>query len=130
MAQDAAAAAPADGPTFAPGTVVYDSAGAEIGPISSDAGDNVVVTLNGKPVTLPKNAFTKTDKGPAITITVGQLTAAVDQAAAATAQALAAALMPGADIHGPNGTTVLGKEIGSAHVCTPVTNAQLVCRLL
>src|SRR3546814_14871770 len=46
MAQDAAAAAPADGPTFAPGTVVYDSAGAEIGPISSDAGDNVVVTLN------------------------------------------------------------------------------------
>src|SRR3546814_6053777 len=69
MAQDAAAAAPADGPTFAPGTVVYDSAGAEIGPISSDAGDNVVVTLNGKPVTLPKNAFTKTDKGPAITIT-------------------------------------------------------------
>src|SRR3546814_8215820 len=98
MAQDAAAAAPADGPTFAPGTVVYDSAGAEIGPISSDAGDNVVVTLNGKPVTLPKNAFTKTDKGPAITITVGQLTAAVDQAAAANAQALAAALMPGADI--------------------------------
>src|SRR3546814_4799899 len=36
MAQDAAAAAPADGPTFAPGTVVYDSAGAEIGPIRSE----------------------------------------------------------------------------------------------
>src|SRR3546814_11625624 len=70
LAQDAAAAAPADGPNFAPGTVVYDSAGAEIGPISSDAGDNVVVTLNGNPVTLPKNAFTKTDKGPAITINI------------------------------------------------------------
>src|SRR3546814_12638563 len=47
MAQDAAAAAPADGPNFAPGTVVYDSAGAEIGPLSSDAGDTVVVTLHG-----------------------------------------------------------------------------------
>src|SRR3546814_4627122 len=25
---------------------------------------------------------------------------------------------------------IVGKEIGRAHVCTPVTNAQLVCRLL
>src|SRR3546814_13321318 len=63
MAQDAAAAAPADGPTFAPGTVVYDSAGADIGPISSAAGDNVVVTLNGKPGTLPTTAFNKPAKG-------------------------------------------------------------------
>src|SRR3546814_18409612 len=57
MAQDAAAAAPADGPTFAPGTVVYASAGAEIGPISSDAGDNVVVTLTGKPVKIGRASW-------------------------------------------------------------------------
>src|SRR3546814_8585181 len=29
---------------------------------------------------------------------------------------------------GPSGT--IGTKIGRAHVCTPVTNAQLVCRLL
>src|SRR3546814_15753646 len=75
MAQDAAAAAPADGPNFAPGTVVSDSAGAEIGPLSSDAGDKVVVTLTGHPVTPPKTAFPKTTNGPANPITLTQLTA-------------------------------------------------------
>ncbi len=129
MAQDAAAAAPADGPDFTPGTTVYDSEGAEIGPVSSDAGDNVVITLNGNPVTLPKNAFTKTDKGPAITITLAQLTAAVGQAAAANEQALAAALVPGADIHGANGTAVLGKvklvEGDNVVVTTPTGDVKL-----
>src|SRR3546814_17441033 len=37
------------------------------------------------------------------------LPSAVGQAAAANEQALAAALVPGADIHGANGTAVLGK---------------------
>src|SRR3546814_3796070 len=32
---------------------------------------------------------------------------------------------PGRRLH-----TILDGEIGRAHVCTPVTNAQLVCRLL
>lgn len=108
MAQGTPAAAPAAGPNLAPGTVVYDSEGATIGPVASDAGDNVVVTLNGKPVTLPKNAFAKGEKGPTITVTVAQLTAAVDQAAAASAQALDAALKPGAEVRSANGSTVLG----------------------
>ncbi|ALC11816.1 exonuclease 1 [Sphingopyxis sp. 113P3] len=107
MAQDAPAAA-ASGPDLTPGTIVYDSEGAAIGPIASDAGDNVVVTLNEKPVTLPKNAFAKGEKGPAITITVAQLSAAIDQAAAANAQALEAALKPGAEVRSANGSAVLG----------------------
>lgn len=106
-AQDAPAAA-ASGPDLSPGTIVYDSEGAAIGPIASEAGDNVVVTLNEKPVTLPKNAFAKGKKGPAITITVAQLSAAIDQAAAANAQALEAALKPGAEVRSANGSAVLG----------------------
>lgn len=106
-AQEAAQAAA--GPNLAPGTVVYDSEGAEIGPVSSEVGDNIVVMLGDKPVTLPKNAFGQSDKGPAITITRAQLTAAVDQAAAQTAAALDAAIQPGADILGANGSAVVGK---------------------
>lgn len=107
LAQAADAAAPTV--NLAPGTTVYDSEGAEIGPIASVAGANVVVTLEGKPVTLPSNAFMKTDKGTAITITLAQLSAAVNQQATANAAALDAALVVGADVRGANGTAVLGK---------------------
>jgi hypothetical protein len=107
MAQDAAAAAPTV--TLTPGTVVYDSEGAVIGPIASDAGDNVVVTMGDSPVTLPKNAFAKGDKGPAITITLAQLSAAVGKAATDNAAALDAAIQPGADVRSANGSVVLGK---------------------
>lgn len=107
QAQDAAAAAPTL--DLAPGTIVYDSEGAAIGPIASDAGDNVVVTMGDSPVTLPKNAFAKGDKGPAITITLAQLSAAVGKAAADNAAALDAAIQPGADVRSANGSAVLGK---------------------
>lgn len=107
LAQAADAAAPTV--NLAPGTTVYDSEGTEIGPIASVAGANVVVTMEGKPVTLPSNAFMKTDKGTAITITLAQLSAAVNQAATASAAALDAALVVGADVRGANGTAVLGK---------------------
>src|SRR3546814_1600066 len=40
-----------------------------------------------------------------------------------------ASLSDDAEIPGCNGVAK-GPEIGSAHVCTPVTTAQLVCRLL
>src|SRR3546814_6150401 len=33
-------------------------------------------------------------------------------------------------VEGRGGGQAFGSEIGRAHVCTPVTNAQLVCRLL
>src|SRR3546814_2332161 len=41
-----------------------------------------------------------------------------------------AALGVGAGLCAMLGCWVLAMEIGRAHVCTPVTNAQLVCRLL
>ncbi len=108
MAQDIVAPAAASGPDLTPGTIVYDSEGAAIGPIASEAGDNVVVTLDEKPVTLPKNAFAKGEKGPAITITVAQLSAAIDQAAAANEAALSTALTAGAEVRSADGSAVLG----------------------
>src|SRR3546814_20424227 len=65
--------------------------------------------MNGKPVTLPANAFTQGDKGPAITITLAQLTAAIDKAAADNAAALTSALQSGADIRSAGGTAILGQ---------------------
>src|SRR3546814_6930915 len=39
--------------------------------------------------------------------------------------------LPDAHVQAPTaGSMILAGEIGRAHVCTPVTNAHLVCRLL
>lgn len=108
LAQQAPAAATA-GVNLAPGTIVYDSEGAEIGPIASAEGGNVVVTVSGKPAALPANAFMQTDKGTAITLTLAQLTAALEQQNAALDAQLTAALQPGTDIKGVNGNSVIGK---------------------
>lgn len=93
---------------LAPATIVYDSEGAELGKISSVEGGNVVVDLGGRLATLPGNAFMQTAKGPAITITLAQLTAALDQQAAAEAATLEAAFKPGAEVRGVRGTAVVG----------------------
>jgi hypothetical protein len=106
-----AQSAPAAAPTInlAPGTTVYDSAGKAIGPIASVADPNVVITVDGKSVALPKTSFMETDKGPAITLTLEQLTAWLDQQAAAATAALNAALVPGANIRSAKGTAIVGK---------------------
>ncbi len=94
---------------LAPGTIVYDSEGKEIGPIASAEGGTVVVTVGDHPASLPANAFMQTDKGTAITLTLAQLTAALEQQNAALDAQLTAALQPGADIKGVNGNSVVGK---------------------
>ncbi|WP_228383630.1 hypothetical protein [Sphingopyxis fribergensis] len=105
-AQDAAAATV----DLSVGTKVFDSAGAELGTISSAQGANVVVDLGeGKQVTLPSNAFGKLEQGPTIGATKAQVVAAVDQAAAGSDAKLTAALQPGADVRSANGTAILGK---------------------
>lgn len=106
LAQQAPAAA---GVNLAPGTTVYDSEGVAIGPIVSAEGGNVVVTVGDKPAALPANAFMQTDKGPAITLTLAQLNAALEQQAAALDAQLTAALQPGTDIHSVQGKAVVGK---------------------
>lgn len=128
LAQSAPAAAPA-GPTLTPGTTVYDSEGQTIGPIASSDGATVVVTVGDKPAALPASAFMQTDKGTAITLTLAQLTAALDQQAAAADAQLTAALQPGADIKGVNGGSVVGKVKTADAQGVVVTTAQGDVRL-
>lgn len=115
---------------LAPGTVVFDSEGVEIGKISSASGPNVAVAMAGdRSVTLPGNAFGATDKGPAITITLAQLTAAVDKMAADQKAAVVAALQPGADVLSAGGTAIVGKiklaDADGAVVTTPAGDVRL-----
>jgi preprotein translocase subunit YajC len=106
-AQDAAAAAVVD---LSVGTKVFDSAGADLGTVTSVQGANVVVDLGaGKQVTLPNTAFGKLEKGPTIGATKAQVVAAVDQAAAGNDAKVAAALQPGADVKSANGSATVGK---------------------
>lgn len=127
FAQAAPAAAP--GVTLTPGTIVHDSEGQEIGPIASSDGATVVVTVGDKPAALPASAFMQTDKGTAITLTLAQLTAALDQQAAAADAQLTAALQPGADIKGVNGSSVIGKVKTADADGVVVTTAQGDVRL-
>ena len=91
------------------GAKVHDSEGVELGPIASNDGSVVVVDFGGRQAALPANVFAQTDKGLAITITAAQLTAALDKQAADAAAALETALVPGAEIRGVGGTSVVGK---------------------
>lgn len=91
------------------GTTVYDSEGAEIGKVTANDGANVVVMLGDKQVGLPITSFGQGEKGPALGITVAQLSAGIEQQAAAAGAALDAALVPGADIRSAQGTVVVGK---------------------
>lgn len=127
LAQQAPAAAATV--NLAPGTIVYDSEGKEIGPIASAEGGNVVVTVGDKPAALPANAFMQSEKGTAITLTLAQLQAALEQQNAALDAQLTAALLPGADIKGVNGTSVIGKVKSSDADGVVVTTAQGDVRL-
>lgn len=112
-----------------PGTMIYDPEGKEIGPVASSDGTNVVITVGGKQVALPKTSFMAGDKGPAITLTLAQLTAWLDQQAAASASALDAALTPGADIRSAKGAAIVGKVKSSDAEGVVVTTAQGDVRL-
>lgn len=106
MAQEAGTASTLP---FSAGTTVYDSQGKAVGPITSVDGPHVVFTVNGKTVALPKTSFSQSDKGPAITLTLEQLTSWLDEQAAAGAAALDAALVAGADIRSAKGAAVVGQ---------------------
>jgi hypothetical protein len=128
MAQASDQAAPKV--NLAAGTVVYDSEGTQIGTIGSVDGDNVSVQMiDNRSVALPANAFAKTDKGPAITITLAQLTAAVDKMAADSKAALEAALQPGVEVRSAGGTAIVGTiklaDADGAVVTTPAGDVRL-----
>lgn len=105
MAQDAAASA---GVTLTTGTTVYDSAGAVIGTVASNDGTNSVINMGDQQIALPNASFGAGEKGPAIGVTVEQLTAGVAQQKAAAQAAVTAALVPGATVKSLNGAADVG----------------------
>lgn len=100
--------APAAAVPLEVGSAVYDMEGALIGNIVSNDGTNIVVSVGEKQVALPANSFAKNEKGLVLGLTVAQLTASLAEQDAAAAAALTAALVPGAEVRGVNGSAVLG----------------------
>ncbi|HEY0958471.1 MAG TPA: hypothetical protein VGE05_04265 [Novosphingobium sp.] len=91
---------------IAPGTVVYDPQGAEVGTIENVADGNVVVNTGTNRATLAANAFASGAKGPVLNTTRAQLDAAVADAAAKAGAATRTALIPDAEVRDKDGAVV------------------------
>jgi hypothetical protein len=89
------------------GTKVYDEDGQEIGQIVKVASDRVAVSIDGSALVVPKDAFLKTDKGPALKAPKEKIVAVLKEAEA-DAAAVDGALKPGAEVRSADGAAVLG----------------------
>jgi preprotein translocase subunit YajC len=95
VAQNAAA-------TFTAGAKISDTAGGEVGTITSVDGDYVIVKTDKHEVRLPKTSFTAHEGGFLMGMTRDQLNAAVEQSLAAAA----AKIVVGATVSGAQGAPV------------------------
>jgi hypothetical protein len=102
-AQEAAPAA-----SLTVGTKVYDQNGEEVGRIAKISGDRVAVSIDGNGLVVPKGAFVKGGKGPALKAPKAKIVAVLRQAEA-DATAVDGALKPGAEVRSADGAAVLGK---------------------
>lgn len=107
-AQEAAPAA-----SLATGVKVYDQNGEEVGQIAKVSGDRVAVSIDGNGLVVPKNAFVKGAKGPALKAPKAKILAVLRQAEA-DAAAVDGALKPGAEVRSADGAAVLGKVTAMA----------------
>lgn len=103
QAQEAAPAA-----SLVVGAKVYDQNGEEVGKIAKMSGDRVAVSIDGNGLVVPRNAFVKSAKGPALKAPKAKIVAVLRQAEA-DAAAVDGALKPGAEVRSADGATVLGK---------------------
>lgn len=106
-------AAPAAAPATAaaqlqPGATVYDTSGAEAAKIESVSGDAVIVDTGTNKLAIPVASFGPGTNGPVLTTTKAQLDAAASQAANEAKAALMAKMVPGTEIRGQSGQTVIG----------------------
>lgn len=90
------------------GAKVYDQNGEEVGQIAKVSGDRVAVSIDGNGLVVPKNAFVKSAKGPALKAPKAKIVAVLRQAEA-DAAAVDGALKPGAEVRSADGAAVLGK---------------------
>lgn len=108
QAQEAAPAA-----SLVVGAKVYDQNGEEVGKIAKVSGDRVAVSIDGNGLVVPRNAFVKSAKGPALKASKAKIVAVLRQAEA-DAAAVDGALKPGAEVRSADGATVLGKIMAMA----------------
>lgn len=94
--------------SLTPGTKVYDQNGEVIGQIVKVMGDKVAVAIDGNGLVVPKGAFLKTKKGPALKAPKEKILAVLREAET-DAAAVDGALKPGAEVRSADGTAVLGK---------------------
>ena len=90
------------------GATVYDTSGAEAAKIDSVTADAVIVDTGTNKLAIPASSFGAGATGPVLTTTRAQLDAAAAQAAAQDKAALMAKLVPGTEIRGHAGQTVVG----------------------
>ncbi|SKB25161.1 hypothetical protein [Sphingopyxis flava] len=91
-----------------PGTKVYDVDGKEVGTVAKVSGDKIAVAIEGNGLIVPRAAFVRTDKGPALKATKAKIFAVLHEAER-DAAAVDAALKVGAEVHSADGAAVLGK---------------------
>ncbi|ALC11860.1 hypothetical protein [Sphingopyxis sp. 113P3] len=91
-----------------PGTKVYDVDGKEVGTVAKVSGDKVAVAIEGNGLVVPRAAFVRTDKGPALKATKAKILAVLHEAER-DAAAVDAALKVGAEVRSADGAAVLGK---------------------
>ena len=103
LAQEAAPSA-----SLVAGAKVYDQNGEEVGQIAKVSGDRVAVSIDGNGLVVPKNAFVKSAKGPALKAPKAKIVAVLRQAET-DAAAVDGALKPGAEVRSADGAAVLGK---------------------
>lgn len=103
QAQEAAPAA-----SLVVGAKVYDENGEQVGQIAKVSGDRVAVSIDGNGLVVPKSAFVKGAKGPALKAPKAKIVAVLRQAEA-DAAAVEGALKPGAEVRSADGAAVLGK---------------------
>ena len=108
QAQEAAPAA-----SLVTGAKVYDQNGEEVGRIAKVSGDKVAVSIDGNGLVVPKKAFVKGAKGPALKAPKAKIVAVLRQAEA-DAAAVDGVLKPGAEVRSADGAAVLGKVTAMA----------------
>lgn len=91
-----------------PGATVYDASGGALGKIDSVAGGDAIVDTGLNKIAIPLASFGAGANGPVLAATKAQLDGAASQAAADSKAALMAKLVPGAEVRGQTGATVIG----------------------
>ena len=90
------------------GATVYDTSGAEAAKIESVTADAVIVNTGTNKLAIPISSFGAGANGPVLTTTKQQLDAAAGQADAEAKAALMARIVPGAEVRGQAGQSVIG----------------------